>query len=291
MLTALLPGGSIVHASEYDNRKHSLTLACMDPQCKAPVVYVEESERASAHFKTVGKSHDTRHKITCGFFSPLDVVGAINKVAEYQQVVMDSPSVPKHVVTLNLKKLDPDLMSKTVEKKEKKEEEEEDVLKAKAENKTPSTINTLKGIVKLLSGYEPDILASIYFNVGGRKLPMSEVILSPIRAYDMLWEDRTIRGMQYFIYGKVVDIRKLEKVMYIDLESLEGDRPFTVVIFANYFQHFKLRLEELKNKDILVFGELRKNEYKDRKKSEIIIKSHKYIELIKRNGAVGDVGG
>jgi hypothetical protein len=287
MLTALLPNGKLVAASEYDEKRHSMTLVCIDPSCGAPVVFVEESSRAVAHFKTVGKGDDSRHSSSCGFFEPLDVIGAINKTAEYQTAVDLSEDIPKQVITLNLRRLDPDEISKVNEKKDQKEVKEDEA-KVKEDNDSPGVINSLKGLVKLLTAYEPDVLATIYFNVGGgRKLPLSHVVMSPERAYETLWGDRTIRGLQYFVYGRITEVRKLEKVMYIDFDNADGLHPFTVVIFADYFKHFKYKPEELKNRDVLVFGELRKNDYNDRKKSEIVIKSSKYMEFFKRKISEG----
>jgi hypothetical protein len=282
MLTALMPNGKLVAASEYDEKRHSLTLKCIDPSCDAPVIFVEESERASSHFKTVGKGDDSRHSSKCGFFAPLDVVGSIIKTTEYQAAIDLSEDIPKQVITLNLRKLDPDEIAKVNDQKDKKEEKKDEA-KVKEDNESPGVINSLKGLVKLLTSYEPDILASIYFNVGGgRKLPLSQVVMSPTRAYETLWEDRTIRGLQYFVFGKITDVRRLEKVMYIDLENEDGLHPFTVVIFADYFKHFKYKPEDIKNKDVLVFGDLRKNDFNDRKKAEIVIKSSKYMEFLKR---------
>lgn len=191
VLTALLPNGKVIHASEYSDEKHGYTLYCIDPQCKAPVIYIGASSssetKRSAYFKTEGKDIDSKHKENCGFYEPLDVVEAIQKTALYQKQILESEWVPKQII--NLKRLNPDYIPKEpIDRKEKKEEKE-DKVKVKDDKEAPSTIGSLKSIVKLLTSYEPDKLATIYFNVaGGRKLPLSHVVMSPDRAYDLLWQ-------------------------------------------------------------------------------------------------------
>jgi hypothetical protein len=282
MLTAILSNGKIIHANEYIGQRHGFTLLCIDAKCRAPVIHVAQSERAAAHFKTVGRGdNEARHKDTCGFYEPLDFIGAVEKTHEYHKAVLENENVPKQIVTLSLKLLDPDYVTKEGEKNEKKKQES-DKVKLKDDKESPGVITSLKNVVKLLTSYEPDVLATLYFNIGGgRKLPMSHVVLSPIRAYETLWEDRTIRGLHYFVYGKIQDVRKLEKVMYIDLIK-ENDHPFTIVVFADYYKHFKYEPSEIINKDVLIYGELRKNEYNGAKKTEIIIKTSKYLEFIRR---------
>ncbi|CAG7651522.1 hypothetical protein ACFQI7_28125 [Paenibacillus allorhizosphaerae] len=285
MLTALLPNGKVVHSSEYSEEKHGYTLYCIDPQCKAPVIYVGASSssetKRSAYFKTVGKDIESKHKESCGFFEPLDVVEAIQKTALYQKQILESDGVPKQIINLNLKKLDPDYIPKEpVERKEKTPEN--DKIKVKDDRDTPGTIGSLKSIVKLLTSYEPDILATLYFNVGGgRKLPLSQVVMSPDRAYDLLWQDMTIPRMQYFVYGRISEVTKLEKVTYIDMDIDDEEKPFTIVIFAEYYKHFIYEKKDLVGKEFLIFGDLRKNTYNNINKAQIVIKSSDYLEPIR----------
>lgn len=286
MLTALLPNGKIVHASEYSDEKHGYTLYCIDPQCKAPVIYVGASSssetKRSAYFKTVGKDIDSKHKENCGFYEPLDVVEAIQKTALYQKQILESEGVPKQIINLNLKRLDPDYVPKEpIDRKEKKEEKD-DKVKVKDDREAPGSIGSLKSIVKLMTSYEPDVLASIYFNVGGgRKLPLSDVVMSPDRAYDLLWQDLTIPRMQYFVYGRVIEVTALEKVTMIDMDIEDEEKPFTIVIFAEYYKHFSYNKKDLVGKEFLVFGDLRKNTFKDINKAQIVIKSSEYLEPIR----------
>jgi hypothetical protein len=293
MLTALLQNGKIIHASEYSETKHGFSLRCIDPACGAPVIYVgegvrEDKKRTSAYFKTVGKDIDSKHKPSCGFFEPLEVVDAIEKIALYQSSILESEGVPKQIINLNLKRLDPDYVAKEPNDRREKTEDKEDKVKVKDDRETPGTIGSLKNIVKLLTSYEPDVLASIYLNVGGgRKLPLSHVVMGPERAYDLLWQDQSIPRMNYFVYGKIVEVTKLEKVMYLDFTIDDEERPFTVVIFADYFKYFHYEKNELIDKDFLVYGELRKNTYNNISKGQIIIKSGDYLEKIraKKSGA------
>jgi len=133
--------------------------------------------------------------------------------------------------------------------------------------------------------YEPDLLSTIFFNIGGgRKLPLSNMILNQERAHQMLWSDQALREVGYFIYGRIEDVVRREKVMYIKMEKV-NDVPLTIVIFEKYYRYFRLTEDMLVGKDVLVFGILRKNEYQERNTTEIVIKSDKYIEFLKRRKA------
>ena len=281
MLTALLGNGSIIHASKYEADEHGYEIYCIDPSCRAPVIFVEKTERAKEHFKTIGKDASSRHRPGCGFYEPLDIVSAINKTAEYQPTILNSKSVPKHIITLNLRRLDPDYEKRESGVREKKSKDDEEV-KVKDTPDQPGTISSMKGIVKLLTSYEPDILASIYINTHSRKLPLSNVVLSPDKAYETLWEGQPIPDFPYFIYGKISRVTRLEKVMYLDFHDPSGDRPFTIVVFEKYYAHFKYKPDEIENKDVLVYGTLRKNDYSGKQKTEIILKTDKFLEFIQR---------
>ncbi|SDO18802.1 hypothetical protein SAMN04487897_109149 [Paenibacillus sp. yr247] len=282
MRTAFLPSGKLVSADEYQESIHGFEILCMDKSCRAPLIFVPKSEKASSHFKTVGKTQDTKHSATCGFYSPLDIVEAIEKVTEYQVDVLES-TVKKTLISLNMRGLDPDYEKKKTEREGQQEEQDPDKIKTKEKNENPSSISSLKSIVKLLVTYEPDQLSTIYFSIGnGRKMPISKMVLSQERAHFMLWNDQSIRDVGYFVYGRVQDFLRRDKVWFVRLEKV-NDVPFTIVIFDKHFKHFTLSEEKLKGKDILIYGVLRKNEYQDRQTTEIIIKSDKYIEFLKRS--------
>ncbi len=289
MLTAFLESGRVIHAKEYDPAKHGYSLFCIDTGCRAPVIFIEEIEsKRKAHFKTVGKGSESKHTPQCGFYeAELDVVTAIEKTTEYQKVILQAEGVPKHVINVNLRRLDPDYEAKVVDKKEEEKEKEEDKVKIKDDRESPGSVGSMKSVMKLLTSYEPDVLASIYFSVGGGlKLPMSQVVLNTERAYATLWEDRVPRGMKYFVYGTVRSARKMEKVFYVDLEESGSEHPFTMVIFEKYFKHFPLKPDELIGRDVLVYGELRKDEYKEIRRAQIILKTIKLLEFISRKRPV-----
>lgn len=279
--TALLPSGSIVHSEEYDDKVHGLELYCIDPACKAPVIHVGRSERSKAYFKTVGRDEDSKHKRDCGFYEPLDVIQAIEKTPEYQKKVLESVWVPKKIIRLNMNRLDPEYQAKERDPKEETEKDNEK-LGIREQRDQPDVISSMKSIIKLLTTNEPDVLSTIYFGVNGRRLPMSNVVMGPRKAHDLLWSDQSLR-INYFVYGKILNITTLEKVTYLDLES-DSDHPLTLVVFKEYYRNFtKNKFEDLLNRDILVYGQLRKNDYNDKRKCEIIIKTEKYIALFKRN--------
>ncbi|RUS44905.1 hypothetical protein [Cohnella sp. AR92] len=283
MRTALLPNGALVHASEYDPTLHGYEIYCLDKSCRAPLIFVPKGDTASSHFKTTGKSEDSKHSATCGFYQPLDIVDSIEKVAEYQKDILQAHSIKKTVISLNMRRLDPEYEPKKTDREQQQQEEADpDKVKTKEKNENPNSISSLKSVVQLMVQYEPDLLSTIYFNIGGgRKLPLSNIVLSQERAHQLLWEDQSMRDVGYFVYGRIAEVMRREKVMYIKLERV-NDVPFTIVIFEKYFKYFKLSEAELKGKDVLIYGVLRKNDYQDRKTTEIVIKSDKYIEFLKR---------
>lgn len=160
---------------------------------------------------------------------------------------------------------------------------EESEVKLKDENRQPATISSVKSVAKLLTMYEPDVLASVLLDVGGsRKVPLSSLVINQEVAHDILWSERTIKNVGYFVYGTVASISRLEKVVFIDFEKV-NDTSFTLVVFEKYFKHFTYKTGDLEGYDILVYGFLKKNEYNGKNKTEMVIKSNKYIEKIQKS--------
>ncbi|MEF3304157.1 hypothetical protein [Paenibacillus sp. GYB003] len=279
MNTALLFNGQIVSAEEYKPEKHGHRLFCIDKNCKVPLIFVARGER-EAHFKTTGKA-DSKHVSGCGFYEPLGVLQAIKKVAEYQEDLLKK-GVKETVIRVNLNKLDPDYEPKGIERNPKEDTEEDRVeIKPKNENKQPGTITSVKTVAKLLTSYEPDLLASILLSIGGgRKVPLSSLIVDHVTAHKMLWSESAI-NTGYFVYGTISKVTRLEKVIYIDFEKID-DIGFTLVVFEKYFKYFTLKDKDLVGFDVLVYGMLKKNEHKGKNSTEFLIKSNKYIEKIRK---------
>jgi hypothetical protein len=83
--------------------------------------------------------------------------------------------------------------------------------------------------VKLLTEYEPDVLSSILINLGGgKKLPLTELIVNQEQAHEQLWNDNVLKDAGYFVYGKISRIIKRERVMYINFEESDTEIPFTI---------------------------------------------------------------
>ncbi len=277
MNTAVLGNGKIVKADEYSADLHGHRLSCIDKNCAAPLIYMPKTETRGAHFKTTGKM-DSKHSTDCGFYEPLSVLQAIKKVAEYQEDLLQK-GVKETIIRLNLNRLDPDYVARTVERKPKEEEKEE--VKTKETNSQPSNISSVKTVAKLMTSYEPDQLASILINVGGgRKVPLSSIVVDQETAHQMLWSDQTL-NVGYFVFGTIEKVTRLEKVIYIDFEPV-NEVTFTLVIFEKYFKHFTYKDDELKGFEIIVYGMLKKNDHHGRSKTEMVIKSNKYIDKIKR---------
>lgn len=277
MQTAMLNNGSIVNANEYEPDHHGHRIFCID--CKAPVIHVPTSENKAAHFKTTGKN-DSKHKPNCGFYEPLDAVESIKKIGEYQEKILDK-GIKETLIRINMNRIDPDYEPRTISREKNEEHRKTRDIKIKDENKPPQSISSVKSVVKLLTSYEPDILATILVSIpGGHKVPISQVIVNQERAHRLLWEEK-ILNTGYFVYGKVLNITSGEKVKFINFEPV-NQIPFTLVLFNHYWKHFSYSEEQLKRKDVLVYGKLRKNDYNDKNQTEMIIKSDKYLEIINR---------
>ncbi|OIJ13365.1 hypothetical protein BKP35_09015 [Anaerobacillus arseniciselenatis] len=277
MLSAKLHNGKIVSSLEYNEEIHGSRIFCMDKNCNSPLIFLQGNEVRAAHFKTSGKG-ESKHQSECGFYQPLDLVQSISKVKEYQQNgVLDE--MKETIIRLSMGRIDPDKETSTVESEKGKKDK--DAVKVKNDTLTPQSISSVKGVVKLLTEFEPDVLSSILINVGGgRKVPISDLIIDQEQAHKMLWNDEMLKNVGYFVYGKVANMVKREKVMYINFE--ENVVPFTIVIFQQHWKDFSYNEKQLIGKDILVYGHLRKNDYQDKQMTEIIIKSDKYLENFKR---------
>lgn len=278
MLTARLHDNKLVFSYDYQIDIHGNRLFCVDKKCNAPLIFIPGNETKTAHFKTSGKG-ESKHNSYCGFYKSLDLVGSIKKVKEYQSEGFLSEA-KEVVIRLSMNRIDPDKETSTIEREKKKKDTEK--VKVKNDNITPQTISSVKGVVKLLTEYEPDILSSVLINVGGgRKIPISEIITDQEQAHNLLWEEKTHKDIGYFVYGTVSNVVKREKVMYINFE--EKEVPFTIVIFNKHWANFSYSEQQITGKNILVYGHLRKNSYKDINLTEMIIKSDKYLEVFSSN--------
>jgi hypothetical protein len=279
MNSALLYNGKVITAAEYNPDSHGHRIYCIDKSCKAPVIYVN-TESSIPHFKTTGKNEESKHTDKCGFFKPLSFEESIQKVNEYQQELLDQ-GIKENVIRLNMSKLDPDYEGKQVERDEsEKKEKDPSEIKVKQESATPNSIGSLKAIVKLLTSYEPDILASILVNVKGKKIPLSQLVISHDKAHELLWNGQAIENLSYFVYGTIENVIRREKVYYISFKPINNVR-FSLVVFEKYFKHFTYTDEQLIGKDVLAWGSgLKKNVYNKKNTTEMVIKSKKYIEFL-----------
>jgi len=278
MKTAKLHDGSIVTAGEYNEARHSTRLFCIDPSCQTPVIFVPDSETATAHFKTIGKG-ESKHVRKCGFYRPLSLIETIKKTHEYQQHLLEQ-GVKEQVIRLNMKSIDPDYEPKQIDRQTETKSKKDEDIKAKQDS-TPGSVSSLKSLVKLLTAYSPDILSSLIVNIGGgRKFPLSEVVVDQKAAHDILWGTEGAEKRGFFVYGNIEKVIHREKVCYVNFEPVDNV-DFTLVVFERYFKHFTYTHEDLEGKQILTYGHLRKNDYKGTNKTEMVIKSNKYIEEIK----------
>lgn len=278
MNSALLSNGKVITAREYNAEIHGNRLYCIDNSCKVPVIHVPESENTTTYFKTTGKN-DSKHAAGCGFSKPLTFVESIKKVGEYQDDLLDN-GISETLVRLNLNKIDPDYERRLVEKDEnEKKKKDPNKIKVKQESDTPASIGSLKSVVKLMTSYEPDILSGIIVNIKGKKIPISSIIIDQEKAHNLLWNDRLIPNIGYFVYGEVEHILRREKVIYINFKAVNKVL-FSLVLFDKYFRHFTYSDMDLIGKNILAWGFLRKNTYQDKNTTEMSIKADAYIGIL-----------
>ncbi|MFE7064510.1 hypothetical protein ACFVAD_20455 [Sutcliffiella sp. NPDC057660] len=284
MQSAILPGGQVITVNEYNPEIHGDSIYCLDKSCSAPVIFVKGTDSVVSHFKTTGKSEENKHSSTCGFYKPLSFFESVAKVEEYQQDLLDN-GIKKHIVKINFNKLDPDYEPKTVEREEKEKKSVDPTeIKIKQENETPKSIGSLKAVVNLLTSYDPGILSSIVVQVKGAKIPISRLILHFEKAYEQHWNDELLET-PYFIFGKVERVIRREKVYFIVFESKDKRSQFSLVVFDKYFKHFTLRDDQLVGKEIISYGFLKKNTFnQDKKRSELSIKSDKFIQILTSKG-------
>lgn len=281
MNSALLHSGKIVTAAEYNPDVHGNRIFCIDKICNTPVIFVKGTESSVPYFKTTGKTNDSKHHDNCGFARPLTFEESIKKVEEYQQDLMEK-GIKEVVIKMNMNKIDPDYEGKQIEREEKETKPKDpNEIKIKQESSPPNSIGSLKAVVKLLTSYEPDTLASILVSVKGQKITLSQLILSHDQAHELLWADRSIESFRYFVYGTIEKVIRREKVIYINFKPV-NDVNFSLVIFDKYFKHFTYTDEQLIGKHVLATGYLKKNIYKDKNTTEMVIKSNKYIERISK---------
>lgn len=100
MYSARLSNEKIVTTSNYDMQS---ILYCMDKECKANVIYVEQSELKAAHFKTTGKGNSV-HTEHCIYVNKRNFKETLELVSTFQKENIEQ-NVRDHITQLNLNKL------------------------------------------------------------------------------------------------------------------------------------------------------------------------------------------
>ena len=276
MRTALLPDGSMVSAFHYNERVHGKKLYCIDKNCNAELIFVSGTSTTVPYFKTTGKSKKSRHSILCGFYRPLTFEEGLSKIKEYQNEYLKNDEIEVNVVQLNMERIDPELSTEHREEKQEKKSGSRKQRKKSNDDELPKTIGSLQTLVNLFEKFEPDILATIFVEMDGKKIPLSDFILSHDVAHERLWSGKLPNDVHCFVYGIVEQILRRRKVHYINFKPVNNVL-FSLVLFEPYFPYFNYKDEQLLGKKVLAWGQLRKNTYNDKNTSEMIIKSNKYL--------------
>ncbi len=261
--------GKLVSAHEYQVEKHGAKLFCID--CKSPIIFISASENTMPHFKTTGKG-DSSHNKSCGFARKLSFEESLKKIGQYQQEYLEK-NLDQVIIKLNLARLDPDYETKATERVQKLQNTSEIIIKTDSSS-SPKSISSLKTVVKLIQENQLELLATIIIRVKGESIPLSQLIISPEEAYNLI-KNRE-KKTPYFVYGTISKFIKREKVYYLNFES---QQPFSLVVFEKNFRHFTYTENQLLGRRILAYGYLQRNTYKG-ERAEMIIKSNKYIELL-----------
>ncbi|WP_066297790.1 DUF7828 domain-containing protein [Bacillus sp. FJAT-29937] len=264
--------GRIIKAHEYQLEKHG-NIYCIDKKCNSPLVYVSATENTSSYFKTTGKG-DSIHHEACAFARPLTFEESLNKVQELQTEFIEK-NIPPVMIRLNLNRIDPDYEPRSVDREQKPFDPTKVVVKGNSS--TTSSISSLKAIVKLIELNQPDLLASVMLTIKGKKIPLTELIITPEEAFDLLWKNQLHDTVPYFVYGTIKQFIKREKVYFI---SFHTEKKFSLVVFEKYFPHFTFSKGQLENKKILAYGFLKKNDYNGRA-VEMAIKSNSYLDFLR----------
>lgn len=222
MNSALLHNGQIITAAEYNPEKNGQRIRCIDKSCHTDLIFVPGTDSSVPYFKTTGKNDHSKHHEKCGFYRILTFEESIRKVEEYQSDLMEK-GIKETLIRLNLKKLDPDYVARTVEKEDsEKKAKDPNEVKVKQENKTPNSIGTLKAIVKLLTSYEPDTLATILVSINGRKIPLSQIVISHDKAHELAWSDQADPTLSYFVYGVIQNVVRESLCIILTSNQLMG---------------------------------------------------------------------
>lgn len=85
----------------------------------------------------------------------------------------------------------------------------------------------------------------------------------------------------YFVFGTVTNFYDATKLFTLILKKVD-DTPFTLVVFEPHFKYFTYKDDQLLNMDVLAYGFFKKNDFNGKNETEMVIKSNKYIERVKR---------
>lgn len=273
MNSAQTKDGRIIKAYEYQSEKHG-DIYCIDKICKVPLIYISAAANTSAHFKTTGKG-DSIHHGNCIFARTLGFEESIVKVHELQKDFIEK-KVDPIIIRVNLNRIDPDYEARPVEREQKPFDPSKIIVKQDSSNATKS-ISSLKSIVKLMELNQPDLLASVFLTIKGNRLPLTELIITPDKAFELLYQNKLLEKTPYFIYGTIKQFLKRDKVYFINFNS---ENKFSLVVFEKYFSHFTYTEGQLQDRLILAYGFIKKNEYNGQS-AEMSIKANSYLEYLR----------
>lgn len=274
MQNALLPTNDTINAKEYDPLIHGEKLFCTS--CKVPVIFVgKDQDNRNPFFRTTGRKKSV-HKEWCKEIRSLIVFDSLKTVNRYTGKVDDDNT---HLIELNFA-----TDNNTAIPHGPISEISEDHSKKRltyvnrysgTKNALFKKITSLSGIAKLLKN-RPEELARITFTQQGKLFSFTEIIIDQNKAINIALEKK-YANVDFIVYGVVHSVIKTEKVMFINLDTQDGLKPFDIFIFAGDFKWFTLTKEQLEEKPILARGKIKFNERYS--KAEMQVRSNKQIHI------------
>ncbi|NPV72892.1 MAG: hypothetical protein HPY89_03690 [Pelotomaculum sp.] len=277
MQNALLPTGKIINAQEYDPLIHGKLMFCVS--CKVPVIYIgpDQNDR-EPFFKTTGRGKSI-HKKDCRERRMLVVFDSVKTINRYTTDIGKVDLDDEYLINLDFsqdsKEHVPHGLVDEIDGSHPKKKFTYTNKYSKIRSTLPKRITSLSQIAKLLKN-KPEDLARIIFVQQGQLFSFADIVIDQDKATEIALKNK-YADIDFIVYGIVRSVIKTEKVMFINLDTQDGLKPFNIFVFAGDFKRFTLTKEQLEEKPILIRGKIKFNERY--KKAEMRASSNEQIYI------------
>ncbi|MQL53631.1 hypothetical protein GFC01_15440 [Desulfofundulus thermobenzoicus] len=275
MQNALLPNGKIINAKEYDQLIHGEKLFCVS--CKKPVIYVGSDQgNREPFFKTTGRG-ESIHKEDCKERRTLIIFDSLKTINKYTTDMSKMDSEDKYLIKLDFapdnKEQIPHGSIDEIDESHPKKKFTYAYKYSKKRSTLPKRITSLSQIARLLKN-KPEDLSRITFTQQGELFSFTDIVIDQDKATEIALGNK-YTNIDFIIYGVVRSVIKTEKVMFVNLDTQDGLKPFDIFVFAGDFKWFTLTKEQLEGKPILARGKIKFNERYN--KAEMRVRFNKQI--------------